>query len=174
MIDLKSREKKIVALCAALVLAAVINFLLVSPSVDKRDELRRSIRSSQLQLEELRKLAREYDQILKETQAIRKNMGGRAQSFELLPFLSQTANKLNLKNNLTSMRPSRRALGGNLSENLVELELRGVSLENLVDYLHEVEKAGAAVAVASIRVGPESRLGGGLNVSMLVTSINAG
>ncbi len=174
MIDLKSREKKFVALCAAVVLAAVINFFLVAPSVGKRDDLRQSIRNSRVQLEDLRKLAHEYDQILKETQAIRKTMGGRGQSFELLPFLSQTANRLNLKNNLTSMRPSRRTLGGNLSEDLVELELRGVSLENLVDYLPAGETAGAAGAVASIRVSPESRLGGGLNVSMLVTSINAG
>lgn len=171
--NLKSREKKIVAICVAVVLAAILHFAVISPSISRRDELKLSIKKAQLQLEELRMLGREYDQILKETKKIRQHMGGRAQDLELLPFLSHAANSLNLKNNLTSMKPSQRKLDSVLTEELVELRLEGISLENLVAYLHMIENTSKAVAVASIRIQPESKLGGGLNVSMLVTSITS-
>ena len=39
MTDLRSREKKIMAVCGAIVLAAVIQFVIVSPSIDRRAEL---------------------------------------------------------------------------------------------------------------------------------------
>ena len=71
------------------------------------------------------------------------------------------------------MKPSRRNLDANLAEEMVELRLEGISLANLVSYLYEVERTGAGVAIASIRIQPESRLGGGLNVSMMVTSISS-
>lgn len=173
MMDLRSREKKIIAICAVVVLAAIVHIAAVSPSVKKRDQLERSIRKAQIQLQELRILEHEYDQILMETKKIRQHMGGRSRDFELLLFLSQTANKLDIENNLTRRNPSRRELDSNLAEELVELELKGISQENLTAYLHEIERKGRAVAITSIRVRPESRLGGGLNVSMLVTSISS-
>ncbi len=171
--DLRTREKKIIAACGALVLIAIIHMALVSPALKKRAELKRSIVKAEIQLKELRLLQREYDQILDETGKIKRRIGGRARDFELLPFLSHTANNLNLKTNLTSMKPSRRNLDANLAEEMVELRLEGISLANLVSYLYEVERTGAGVAIASIRIQPESRLGGGLNVSMLVTSISS-
>ncbi len=173
MIDLRSRERKIMTAIGALVLLAFIHMALVSPSLKKRTDLGRSIIRAEVQLKELRMLQGEYDQILEETKKIKQRMGGRPRDFELLPFLSQTANRLKLKSNLTSMKPSRRDIDTSLAENMVELRLEGISLDNLVAYLYEIEKTGAGVAIASIRVQPESRLGGGLNVSMLVTSISS-
>ena len=172
MIEFKTRERKIIAVCIALVLAAFIHFAFVSPAVKKRAELDRSIRRARRQLEQLRLLEREYNQILEETKKIKQRMRGRPQDFALsVSFLEQIATKLNLKNNLTSMKPSRRTLDRSLAEDMVEVGLEGISLENLVAYVYEIERTGAAVAIPSIRIQPESRLGGGLKVSMLVTSI---
>jgi type II secretory pathway component PulM len=171
--DLRSREKKVMAVCGALVLAAVLHLVIISPSLKKRDDLDRSVTRARIQLEELRFLEREYDQILDETKKIQQRMHERSRDFALFSFLDQTANRLDLKNNLTSMKPSRRTLDQNLAEDLVEMRLEGISLKNLVTYLYEIEKTGAAVAIANIRIQPESRLGAGLNVSMLVTSISS-
>jgi type II secretory pathway component PulM len=171
--DLRSREKKVVAVCGGLVLAAILHLVIISPSLKKRDDLDRSVARARIQLEELRLLEREYDQILDETRKIQQRMRERSRDFALFSFLDQTANRLDLKNNLTSMKPSRRTLDQNLAEDLVEMRLEGISLKNLVTYLYEIEKTGAAVAIANIRIQPESRLGAGLNVSMLVTSISS-
>lgn len=169
--DLKSREKKIVAVCVALVLAALVQIAVISPSVKKRDELERSIHKAQIQLEELRLLENEYKQILVETKQITRKMGGGSRNFELLSFLNQTAVKLKVRKNIDSMRPSHRELGGNLVEDTIELELEGISLENLTTFLHEIERKGAAVAIASIRIRPMQKLGG-LKVSMRVTAVS--
>lgn len=171
MTGLKSRERKLIAVSVAVVAGVLIHMLLVSPALKKRTELDLRILQARDQLVELRLLEQEYDQILKETKDIKRLVSGRSRGFALFSFLDQTANRLNLKNNLTSMKPSRRNLGSDLAEDMVEVRLEGISLENLVAYLYEIERTGAAVAIASIRIQPESRLGGGLNVSMVVTSI---
>jgi type II secretory pathway component PulM len=171
MIDLKSREKKIITALAALVIVALIQVVFISPALKKRTDLNRRIIQARRQLAELRVLKEEYDQILVETEKINRKVSARPRSFTLFSFLDQTATKLNLKNNMASMKPSRRGIDSNLSEEMVEVRLEGISLENLVAYLYEIERTGAAVAIASIRIQPESRLGGGLNVSMQVTSV---
>ncbi len=172
MIDLKSRERKIIAACGAVLLAAIVHIALVAPALDKRAELEVSILEAEVQLKELRMLHLEYDQILEETGKIKRRMGGRPRDFALFSFLDHTASRLNLKNNLTSMKPSRRTVDSNLAKDFVEVRLEGISLANLVAYLHEIEKTGTAVAIANIRIQPESRLGGGLNVSMMVTALS--
>lgn len=174
MIDLKTREKKTIAIVAAVLLATLFQIAIVSPSVEKRDKLDRSIRDARIQLQQLRMLEREYSLILGEMKRIRRQMGAASQSFELLPFLSQTATKLDLKSNLASMKSSRRELSGDLAEDMVQLELQGVSLENLVDYLHKIEEAGPAIAVVDVRITSASKRGGGLTVRMLVTTISSG
>jgi len=171
MIDLKTRERKLIALCVVLVCAALVHGLIVSPVVKKRAELDDRINAALDQLYELKLLQREYDQIMAESKAINQRVGRRPRDFALFSFLDQTANKLNLKKNLTSLKPSKKNIDGSLAEDIVEVKLEGISLENLVAYLYEIEKTGAAIAIASIRIQPESRLGGGLNVSMMVTSI---
>ena len=171
MIDLKNKERKLIAVCAALVFAALVHGLIVSPILKKRSELDNKTSAALDQLYELKLLQREYDQILAENKIINQRLSKRPRDFALFSFLDQTANKLNLKKNLTSLKPSRKNIDNSLAEDIVEVKLEGISLENLVNYLYEIESAGAAIAVASIRIQPESRLGGGLNVSMMVTSI---
>jgi type II secretory pathway component PulM len=171
MIEFKQREKRFIIVCVVVVLAAFVHAVIVSPALKKRAALDTEIRQTRNQLGELRLLEREYDQILKETKKIKEHMSERPRDFALFSFLDRTANKLDLKNNLTSMKPSQRTLDSDLAEEMVEIRLEGISLANLVAYMHEIEKTGAAIAIATIRIQPEARLGGGLNVSMLVTSL---
>jgi general secretion pathway protein M len=171
MIQLKEREKKIVAACVIVAAVIIVYFALISPALSKRIELERQIKQTRMQSVELKLLKRQYDQILKETEKINQKVKNRPRNFTLFSFLDQTASRLNLKNNLAAMKPSRRTLDKNLVEDMVEVRLEGISLENLVSYLYEIERTGAAVAISSIRIQPESRLGGGLNVQMLVNSL---
>jgi hypothetical protein len=173
VIDLKTRERKLIALCAAIVLVALIHFLIVSKVLEKRDTLRRSISRAHIQLKDLKLLQTEYDQILAETKRIKQRVDGRGRSFELFSFLDQTAKNLDLMNNLTGLKPSRRTLGDDLTEDIVDMEVKGISLENLVAYLYEIESAHGGIAIASIRIRQESQMSGGLDVSMLVTSLNS-
>lgn len=171
MINLKNREKKIIAALATLAVLAFVQVAVVSPALKKRADLGRAIIQAREQLAELKLLKHDYDQILVETEKINRKVAGRPRDFTLFSFLDQTATKLNLKSNLASMKPSRRSVDSKLAEEMVEVRLEGISLENLVSYLYEIERTGAAVAIASIRIQPESRLNAGLNVSMQVTSV---
>jgi general secretion pathway protein M len=174
MIQLKKREKKIIAACIGVAAVIVIHFFFISPAMAKRADLAGRISQAREQDAELKLLKLEYDKILQETEKINWKVGNRPVNFTLFSFLDQTATRLNLKSNMASMKPSRRTLDKDLVEDVVEVRLEGISLENLVSYLYEIERTGAAVVISSLRIQPESRLGGGLNVSMQVTSLGRG
>ena len=173
MIDLRSRERKLIAICGAIVAVALIHLAILSPILNKRAEMEQSISRAHVQLKELKLLQGEYEQIIEETERIKQRVTKQGRGFELFSYLDQTARNLNLMNNLTSMKPSSRSLDDRLVEDIVEVKLEGISLENLVAYLYEIEKTRTGIAIANIRIQPESRLGGGLNVSMMVTSIGS-
>jgi general secretion pathway protein M len=171
MIELKKREKKIIAACLAIAALIFLHFAVVSPTLEKRSNLKTRVQEARSQSVELKLLKQQYDQILQESEKINRRVKNRPRNFTLFSFLDQTASRLNLKNNLAAMKPSRQQLDENLVEDMVEVRLEGISLENLVSYLYEIERTGAAVVISSIRIQPESRLGGGLNVHMLVNSL---
>jgi type II secretory pathway component PulM len=170
--DIKTREKKIIALCAVVGLAAALNFAAVAPSVAKRDKLEKSIRKTQMNLADLRALESEYGRILGDLEKITRQTGGTSRNFDMGSFLTRTADKLELGGALTWKTRQRRQLAEGLTENLVDVKLKSVSLESLVAFLFEIEQKGAAVAIAKITVKPESKTSG-LNVTMLVTSISS-
>ena len=170
--DLKTREKKIIALCAVVVSAAMIYFLAVEPSVARRDALEKSIRRTQVNLTDLRALEIEYDRILGDRENITRQTGGPSRNFDMGSFLSRTADKLDIGGALTWKTRPRRKLAEGLTENLVDVKLKGVSLENVVAFLFEIEQKGAAVAIGKITVKPATKAAG-LDVTMLVTSISS-
>ncbi len=174
MIELKQREKKIIFACAGLAAVIIVYFSMISPALSKRIELKTRLQQAQSQSVELKLLKQQFDQITRETEKINSRIRNRPRGFTLFSFLDQTASRLNLKNNLAAMKPSKRIIDKNLVEDVVEVRLEGISLENLVSYLYEIERTGTAVVISSIRIQPESRLNGGLNVYMLVTSLGSG
>jgi len=166
-----SREKKVIAICIVLVVAAFFNIFIVSPSTAKRDRLERSVRKAQLQLEDLRMLEHEYSEIFNELERITRQTDKSARNFELASFLFSAADRLKITR--PSIARSQNALDRGLVENRAELKFTGITLENLVTYLYEIEKKGAAVAIADLRIYSEPKQGG-LRVEMIVTSISAG
>ena len=170
MMEHWSREKKVIAICIVLVVVAFVNIFIVSPSTAKRDRLERSVRKAQLQLEDLRMLEHEYSQIINELERITQQTGRSSRSFELGSFLYSTADKLKID------RPSITRSDSELDRGLVEykadIKFTGISLENLVKYLYEIESKGAAVAIAHIEISSDPRQNG-LRVKMGVTSIGA-
>jgi type II secretory pathway component PulM len=87
MTGLKSRERKLIAASAAVVVGVLIHMLVVSPALKKRADLDNQINRARAQLVDLRLLEQEYDQILKETKEIKQRVSGRSRDFALFSFL---------------------------------------------------------------------------------------
>ena len=168
--DQWSRERKIIAICIVLVVVAFVNIFIVSPSTAKRDRLERSVRKAQLQLKERRMDEHEYSQIFNDLERITQQTGRSSRNFELGRFLFKTADDLEITR--PSITRSEKNLDRGLVESRADLEFKGVSLEKLVKYLYEIEKKGAAVAIADLRISTDPKQGG-LTIEMIVTSIGS-
>ena len=75
-----------------------------------------------------------------------------AETFELLPSLESLVHKLGIDKNLAKMQQKIVPLGTDHSQTVVEIELKNLSLERLVEFLSKVESSDILARIASLHI----------------------
>lgn len=92
-------------------------------------------------------------------------------SQDLPSFMEKSAQKTNLATNLSGVREKEVRTEGNLEEKVYSVEIAKVSLQQLVDFLHEIETSGYPLRVRSTKTKTVTVAGAKvLNVSMEVSA----
>lgn len=92
-------------------------------------------------------------------------------SQDLPSFMEKSAQKTNLATNLSGVREKEVRTEGNLEEKVYGVELAKVSLQQLVEFLHEIETSGYPLRVRSTKTKTVTVAGAKvLNVSMEVSA----
>ena len=92
----------------------------------------------------------------------------------LLAELEAKARELNLQDNIASMKPFTTQLDSGLVESSVEIRLEKLALRGLVEFLQRVEGRGSLVATRRLRVKSRFDDPQLLDVSILVSTLEAG
>lgn len=150
-INLQRRDK--IALIVAGVALGIFLFLqlIIFPPLDRRARLHQQIVSQTSALQEMQILAAERrsgSQAAFDTEARLKE---RPRGFTLFSFLDNLAGQGGIKQNIVHMRPSTTNLRGSpYSLSLVELRIDGLTMEQLIAFLHGVETAPHAIWIRRI------------------------
>ena len=125
---LAQRERRvlwggIIFICGFLLFQGVI-----SPYLDARQKLERTLQRTQNDLLEMQILQTQYGEIKRRQGEITRLIGRRDAGFSLFSFLEQQADKVRVKNLVTYMKPSRIDLDEGLQESAVEMKIERVTL----------------------------------------------
>jgi general secretion pathway protein M len=137
----------IIFICGFLLFQGVI-----SPYLDARAKLERSLQRTQNDLLEMQILQSQYGEIKRRQGEITRLIGRRDAGFSLFSFLEQQADKVRVKNRVTYMKPSRIDLDEGLQESAVEMKIERVTLRQLIDFLDKVESVDKVVLVKRLAV----------------------
>lgn len=141
---LSRRDRTALIIGAAAVLVFVVVQFGVTPFLEWRDRLNRTLRSQSAALAEMREMEGEYAARKARSEAFARQFAQRPGGFTLFSFLDQLAGQTDIKNHIAYMKPSKSEEPDSpYTVSKVELKLEGINLKQLTPYLHRVEVENA-------------------------------
>ncbi|VAW40199.1 hypothetical protein MNBD_DELTA04-1638 [hydrothermal vent metagenome] len=143
----------------------------VFPVLDHWHRLQRDIKVREKAVVEMRDLQSRYRRLHGKANSLTRQLSRRPPDFSLFSFLEKTAAQAGVKQSIAYMKPSATTDDGALQEMLVEMKLRAVSLQQLVDFLRLVESPENVVAIKRIAIQQNTKEESTLDVIMQVVSL---
>jgi len=159
--NLNQREKIIVYAAGLFIGAFILVQLIIVPVFEKRDELQHKLAAKRQTLTEMQQLRAEYQQLQQKIAASRNQFDRRPAGFTLFSFMDRLAGQTGIKQHVSYMKPSTTVnddTGVTLSR--VEMELQGISLKDLTQYLYNVETSENMVMVKRLSISRTGRENG--------------
>ena len=149
-----SRRERIFSTLGAFVLVLLFGYFWgVSPLLENLKTVDRLILQKERELEEMVKLKKEYDTLKGKLRGIEQKLNQQNKEFSLLSFLEGTANTVQIRKNIASMRPQPIATQEkNFQEDSVEVRVENVSLPQIVDFLTAIESSSIYLRVKQVRL----------------------
>jgi len=170
--NLNKREKYAVYAASGLIAVFILIQVIISPVINKRERLTRTLQAKTKILEEMRTLQSEYAIIREKARLSKKRFEARNKGFTLFSFLDRLADKSGIKNHITYMKPStsaREKSGYKVSK--VEMKLQSITLKQLTSYLHGVETSKNIVSIKRISIVKTGIKEGYINVVLQIETV---
>jgi len=157
------REKLMLGGLIVTITALLFFHFLLSPLLDSRQQLQKSLVKKQFELQEIQKLQKEYKSLQNTSGDIQKRLEKRSKSFSLFSFIEKQATIAGIKQQINYLKPSEVTSDGPLKESRVDMKLQQITLENLVKFLRGVESSQNVVSVNRISIQEHGKEQGHLN-----------
>ena len=169
---INKHQKYAVYAASGLIAFFILIQVIISPVINKRARLTRTLQAKTQTLDEMRILQSEYGIIREKTVTYKKRFEARNKNFTLFSFLDRLADKSGIKNHITYMKPStsaREKSGYKVSK--VEMKLQGITLKQLTSYLHGVETSKNIVSIKRISIVKTGIKEGYVNVVLQIETV---
>lgn len=165
--SLSLRERVLVSAVLALFGAALLFALVVNPLLGAATRSEERLLTADQQLRLMQRLRRDYDDVQHRLAAVERRIQNGARG-NLRTTLESLARQASVK--VESMEPQASPEHEAYRETKVEVGLRGVTLAQTVNYLHQIERAPQALSVKSLRMRSKPEQPELLDVSFTVSS----
>ncbi len=167
-----SRRERIFSGVGILVVGLLLGYFLgVSPLLDKIKTVERLILKKENEIEEMTKLKKDFDELKGKLRRIELKLNQQKGGFSLLSFLERTASTVQIRKNISSMRPQPMAIEDqNFKEDSVEVRIENVSLLQIVEFLNAIEDASIYLRVKQVRLKTRYADPNFLDATFLVSS----
>lgn len=165
---LEKREKRIVLAGALFLLCFALFHFAVSPLLRARDQSQKAVIQKKEDIIKIRQLQEEYRKLQNQAMDIQSRLQKRSPSFTLFSFIEERATKAQVKQQINSMTPSSSEGEGPLQESRVDLKLERISLQQLVDFLQQIESTDDVVMIKRISIQENSKEEGTLDAVLQI------
>jgi type II secretory pathway component PulM len=170
MVNLTRREKKLGIGVTAVVVVWAVYGLAIEPAQDRIRLLERIIPQKQNELVEVQAKSAEYAALRSEFEDIQARIAQQDPAFELLPFLESLVERHRLGEHVVTMEQDPLQPQEGYAETSVTIDLKGVSLSQLVDFLNAIESSPVVAQVGSLHIRKDLTDEGTLASTMQIVS----
>ena len=171
-IQLNKREKNAVWVAGAAIGLLIMGKLVIFPYLEAQKKWARQIEAKKVTLLEMQALKVDYKNFKQFSERSQVRLEKRGKDFSLFSFINGVSDKVKINENITYMKPSTiQQKGSQLKVDVVEMRFSGVTLEQLMHYLHMVEKSGNQVFIKRAAISNSAKKKGYLDVTLLMETI---
>lgn len=147
--DLAPRERILVGAAAALLAAALLVFGVVQPVLGASERAARRLATAENELRGVQELRARYDEMNARLATVEARIRS-GPTGEIFTTLEELARQSAVK--VDSMEPRTSPASDEYRETKVQVALKGVTLAQVVNYLHRIETTPQLLSVKSLRV----------------------
>jgi len=148
------REKIIVYAGAALTALGLLYGLWVAPELERAETLKSQMAAKERQLHELIRLRTQWDTLQNNKSTLETRLKARGNGFQVNGWLETAAEQAGIRDKMGEVKVSPPALEGKLKKVAAEVEVKGVTLEEIIGYLYLIEDPDKMVRIEKIEVRP--------------------
>jgi general secretion pathway protein M len=152
---LAARERMILALGAAVVIASLLFLLIVDPLLARIDKVERQTARKSKERVELSALASDYAVKQARVAKLQQRLPSGDGQFSLLAFMEEAAASVQIRERIVGMQPQQGTLQHGYQETAVDLRLDGVQLPQLLALLVALEQSPYDVQVHHLQIKPK-------------------
>lgn len=172
-LQMSTREKYYVSFAVVTVVAFVMYQFVISPLVDSRKKKHRMVTVKAGEVEKMRALKSEYQELMNRSNAVKQFAGGKEKGFTLFSFLEKLAGTTGIKENISYMKPSTTVQKDTqVKLSLVEMKLQAITTEKLMTFLHKVETSRNMIFVRGISITKTGKDKKMLNAVLQLETVN--
>lgn len=162
------RERLLLSVAGGVLVLALAWGVLVSPLFAAIDRAGERVETAEQQYAAMQRLRREYDQVDARLAAVEQRIRDNRDQRNILTLLENLAARSSVK--IDSMEERQSGSSDSYKETKVEVELKNVTLTQVVNYLHNIESADRLFSVKSMRIKQRSDTSDLLDVTFTVSS----
>ena len=151
---LQRREQMLVVGAGVLVLVAALFTFVIDPILARGANLDRRLAAAGRQLAALQTLRGDYRHQQQIIDRIDAQLRRQSKNFAIFSHLEQVAGRAGIQDKIQSMNTVASPPNTVYKEDSVEVRMEGVSLAQLVDYLHRMERSPQVLKVKRLQVKP--------------------
>jgi general secretion pathway protein M len=151
--NLQPRERLLLGGAAAALVLFLIFKVAIDPLFKHSADLDRQIVTARRQFVELRTMQQEYQRQKSVVDSINSQLK-RQQNFAIFSRLEELAAQTGIRNKILHMKPTVSTPSEVYNEESVEVKMEGVTLEQLVRYLHQVENSPQLLKIKRLEIKP--------------------
>ncbi|MGD9250120.1 MAG: type II secretion system protein GspM [Desulfobacterales bacterium] len=172
--QLNPREKMVIGLGAAALVAMLLVYAGVLPLIERRDASAQQIVALERELKEMQAFRKEYDQLRAETRRTADILNKRPSDFSLFSFLDQLAGSIGIKAKIIYMKPSSvKDQEKKSNRSRVEIKLDEVTLEQISRFLYRIETSPHLISVPRLSIKQKQQTSGFLETVLQVETPGA-
>lgn len=165
---LTQRERILVGSAGGIAVIAAVFFLGVNPLLAFAARASSGVGSAEQQLDLMKRLQRDHAEVTSRLAAVEQRIRAKGENSNPLTLLESLAKSSGVKIESMEERPAQ--ANDHYRETKVEVALKSVTLQQTVDYLHNIERSPQLLSIKSLRVKRRADASALLDVTFAVSS----
>ena len=172
-IKLAKREKYYVGIAIGFITIILFYELIIDRFFENKEYYQKGIETKEEELRNMTAWISEYTALKRDLQGMEMVAAGK-RDFTLFSFLDKAAGTTQIKDHITSMKPSTSKETESYKEEMMEVKINAITLNQLVEYLHRIESPRDRIIIKRIQIKENKRKSGFLDVILQVITYELG